>query len=220
MNENRIINKHPSFGKIVVTKPQAAGGVYLFGSEARHQSFVSVRIYSAREERDLSHDWSFQEKLLMEFSMSEAQWAYFVSSFGNGGGTHVTLRHYAEGSLLDIPQPPAPKPVLDKFSAEIKGKTDIVEATLKEARELVAQLRAKPSVKKSDLDELSKKIATAEREVIDNMPYVETCFNERMEQVVTEAQIEFEGYVNSRIQEMGLQAIAAGVPMLTKGEAA
>ena len=82
---------HPAFGTITVSRPTSSPGKILFGSDIDHQHYVSVRIHDAEINRDLHRDWLHPGKTILEFSMSEVQWAKFVSGAGISQATQITL---------------------------------------------------------------------------------------------------------------------------------
>jgi hypothetical protein len=83
--------RHPAFGNICVSRP--SGSATLFGSELKHQHYVSITINRAEKHRSLHRDWIFGKDTILEISMSESQWATFVASSGMGGGTPCTLNY-------------------------------------------------------------------------------------------------------------------------------
>jgi hypothetical protein len=199
--------KHESYGKIVVTKTSSSG-TFLFGSEAKHHHFVHVEIEEAEMNRDLSHNWLFGGKRLLEFHMTESQWAHFVSSFSDGTGTPITLR-YVNGKGME-PCPP-PEQFRAQFASEVKERVDRAVEGL---RDLSSQLREtlKPGNKplgKKDLAEVLSTVDRAVQEVSSNLPYI---FNESMDKKMTDAKIEFESIVAYRLQEMGLASLRNSLP--------
>lgn len=87
---------HPSFGVIRLTRPTAMPGVRLFDSSIPHGHYVSMEIVRATRRRDLHHDWIYGSlDPLVAVNMSLTQWGAMVSSFGEGGGTPVTLSRVA-----------------------------------------------------------------------------------------------------------------------------
>ena len=81
---------HPSYGSVVLTR--ASGHQRLFGSPFRHQHFITFEIHRAVDQRSLSNTRTFHRGLpIIEVRMSEAQFARFITSGGNGEGTPCTL---------------------------------------------------------------------------------------------------------------------------------
>ena len=202
--------QHESYGNITVTRASSSG-TFLFGSDAVHHHFVHVELSAAEMERDLSHNWLHGRKRIAEFWMTESQWAHFVSSFGDGTGTPVTLR-YADGRGLE--QCPKPDQWREQFSNEIKERVEMAIDGLKTAESSLREA-LKPGNKtlgKKELHEILSAIDSAILQVTRNLPYVEKCFNESMDQKMTDAKIEFESIVARRLQELGLESLRKQLP--------
>lgn len=202
--------EHESFGNITVCKTSSTG-THLFGSEARHHHFVHVQVNRADVTRDLSHDWIHAGQRLIEFNMTESQWAHFVSSFSDGGGTPITLR-YVDGKGME--PCPIPEDSHDTFAAEVKERVDDVVKDLRGLRDKLAET-LKPGNKtlgKKELQEVLRTVDSAVMQVTNNLPYIEKCFNESMEKKMTHAKIEFEAIVSHRLQQMGLENLRKSLP--------
>src|SRR5690606_23288063 len=84
---------HESWLLIRATKGRyGATGTRLFGSDINHLETVTIHVFRCSRKRELNRDWKHQTQTLMEFEMSLAQWAAFISSFGDGSGVPATLR--------------------------------------------------------------------------------------------------------------------------------
>lgn len=78
---------HPAYamiGAARVTTMTAGGGARLFGSDFRHQAYVTVTIRTASLSRTAQAEYIHGETELIEVALSEAQWATFVSSMNVG----------------------------------------------------------------------------------------------------------------------------------------
>jgi hypothetical protein len=222
--------KHPSYGRIVLTKTHAggrgkdAGGAVLFGSKVRHPSFISVEI----ERAELSED-GFGEYVhgtgvpVVRFSMSEAQWAHMISSFGDGGGTPITITGLEDVGFIE--RPPEQVPVIElanKTAEKVKG--DLV-ARMHDLKRDAAELAAKGAGKKA-LQQLAHDMEILAEWTNSNFDYLENQVKERMEKEVAKANLEIEALINNAVTRLGERALgerlAAGdksvLPELLRGE--
>jgi len=207
---------HKSYGNITVTRCSSTG-TFLFGSDARHHHFVHVEINSAEMRRDLSHNWLSPRKRLVEFYMTESQWAHFVSSFSDGTGTPVTLRYFNGEDMGACPPPEQQK---SQFATEVKERVAKAIVGLKTIRDRIkASLmpNAKP-LNKTELKKALSEVDSAVLQVEQNLPWIEKVFNESMEKKTTEAKIEFEAIVARRLQQMGLESLRASLPESTDSD--
>lgn len=198
-------SSEPFMGVMKVARCQ--GHATLFDSDVDHMHFIEVTICEADTTRHLSNNWIHDGKQIVSVWMSEIQWAHFLSSMNQGGGSPVTLKHVL-GKRIEPPQPPAPE--ADTFRQEVK---ETVQDSLQALKALLAKLtdatipKAKTPTK-GDLNEMLSLLQKALREFESNVPFVAEQFTEHVESELAEAKTEFEGYVTGRLQEMGLKAAA------------
>jgi len=219
MKDDKEVSKHPAYGTITVVRCQSTG-TRLFDSDALHHHFIEVRVQHAEVLRDLSHNWIHGEsRPVVEFWMTEAQWAQFVSSHGMGEGTPVTLRHVnGEGTLPDLPEP---EHTATKFEKEVG---DAIKESMADLTTILGRLNESllPGAKvpgKTEMKELVSKLSVAIGHVQSGLPYIEKCFNEHMEETMRKAVIEFKGIVDRHLHEKGLEALKSQMPQLGLPEA-
>jgi hypothetical protein len=204
-DDDRKTYKHESYGAITINR--SSGSAYLFGSDALHHQFVHIEIKHAEMNRDLSHNWIYSGGVpITEIWMTEAQWAEFVSSFGQGSGVACTIRGI-EGRTMQLP--PEPEHFTSEFKDEVKKTVGKAVGTLKGLTGQLdeALLPGNKALGKKDLGKLLSEINHAIMQIEANLPYVETCFEEEMEKKMSEAKVEFEAVVANRLREMGIQHV-------------
>lgn len=205
MDKDDKVKKHPSFGSISVSRIH--GQVNLFGSDVTHGNFIEVQISECESRRSLSRDWYLSGKELISVWMTEMQWAQFVSSFNQGDGTPVTLRHL-NGKVM--PELPSPEKITSDFQKEVVAT---VQRSLDSLESVIAKIGTAlaPNAKtpgKKDLHEMMRELEMSLMQFKNNLPFVEKQFTEAMEQKMTEAKTSFEGYINTRLRQMGLESKA------------
>lgn len=206
-NEDRTVEAHESYGAITINR--TSGRTHLFGSDAEHSHFVHIEVRHAEMHRDLSHDWLHSGGVpVTEIWMTEAQWAEFVSSFGQGAGVPCTLRHI-EGRRLALP--PEPEHFTSHFRKEVRATVGKAVAELKglEAALAEALLPGNKPLGKKALADLLGGVKHAVMQVESNLPYVEDCFDETVEKKLSEAKIEIEGVLAARLRAVGAMAAEA-----------
>lgn len=212
--EDGKVYEHESYGAITVTR--ASGQGYLFGSDAEHHHFVHVEVRHAEMHRTLSHDWvsSSSRMPVVEFWMTEAQWARFVSSFGDGTGTPCTLRTI-DGRQIE--KTPEPTHFTSEFRDEIKKTVGKAATTLTELLKVLKEsnLPGNKTLNKKEQGVLISGLEQAVMAINSNLPYVEECFNETMENKMSEALIEFEGITSQRLRDIGISTVQASLPEST-----
>jgi hypothetical protein len=198
---------HPAWGMIAAHRVTSHPGAVLFDSDIRHQHYVTIKISGARRQRDLNRDWIGEEETEIEVSMSEAQWASFVSSI-NTTGVPTTIT-YKKGEE-DIPGMPY-EPRLQESMDEVHGATDKAMARVREA---FFAYKEKKNV--ANLRSLEAAIANAPS----NMEFAATSLSEHAENVVQRARADIEAMVWAKAERLGIEAsdLGFGHPQLTEGE--
>ena len=195
------VETHPAYAQIQANR--VSGHAVLYGSEFRHQYYMTVRIFGSRMRRSLSNDWPHAAmRPYIEVSMSEAQWAHFVSSPNAGSGALCTL-NYMEGKG-EIPGLPDLEPSKERFRVE-------ADETLREAiaaLDALAGLIADSGATKGKQKDLLWKVEQARRGIGSSLKFVADQFGEHMERTAEKAKSEIDGYLMATLQSAGLQAIS------------
>jgi hypothetical protein len=181
-------------------------GAVLFDSDIRHQHYVAVRVKRATRKRDLNRDWKYGHETIVEFAMSEAQWASFVSSMNSGDGVPATLEWDA---TLDNPQVPGMPyaPRLQESMNEVRDAATRAQETVREAFEAYAAHKTVGNL---------RTLQYAIENMPANMTFAAKSLSEHAENVVTRARADIEAYVVQKAHQLGLEpADLGGLPELT-----
>jgi hypothetical protein len=209
-------DNHPSYGVIVLGKLHSTGSP-LVGSPLVHQSMVSIEIKNATKRRQYGKDHFYGDKSIVRLVMSEAQWAQFVSSFGVGGGTPVTLNYKPEDgyTLQACGDPPhittrgAHTADVEQAMAKAKNAVAALDAAVKELTN-----KPKSQVKAADIEAVSDAAIQVRNWLTSNLPFVHQCFEEAMEKTVAAAKAEVVGFTTGMLIQAGLEHLGANVPRL------
>ncbi len=203
----RGFEEHPSWvvvgaSRVSVSPP----GASLFDSDIRHQHVIMVRVSRAQRKRDLNRDWIHADKQIIEFTMSEAQWASFVSSMNSGSGTPATL-DWLSGE--DIPRAP--------YDPRLAHSIDDVRDAAKKAQADVHRAFTEYKEKKTvgNLRHLEA--------MIDNLPanltFAADSLTEHAENVVQRAKADIEAFAVDKARQIGLDPAEVQAPLeLTGGD--
>lgn len=201
------IERHPAYGQIGAWRVH--GTAYLYGSDFRHNGYVTIRISRSLLNRSLSRDWPSAREELIEVALTEAQWATFVSTLNRGDGVPCTIQWLpGQGHVPAIARP---KSRVQQFKAEMLK-------TLAEARGLLARLRERIVAGKGGKESLSL-LDMADRDVSSSVDFVAKSFGEHMETVVEQAKIEVHAYAQGVITRMGLDAAQRRGPFALEEDA-
>lgn len=184
-------------------------GAVLFDSDIRHQHYVTVRVKRARRKRDLNHDFKSGRETIVEFAMSEAQWASFVSSMNTGDGVPATLEWDA---TLDNPDVPGMSfaPRLQVSMDEVHGAASRAQRIVQEAFEAYAEKKSAENL---------RTLKYAIENMTANIDFAASSLSEHAENVVQRARADVEAFVLQKARQLGIDpADVGGIPELTAGD--
>lgn len=200
--ENYTIT-HPAYGLVRVTHP-SGGQVKMFGSDLIHNERVCLSFYQAEEDRHLSNSYYHERGRVLEVELTHAQWASLVSS-SVGNPTPVTYRYFRDGELKDLPQIGKQDTIVNKAKREYERK---LKETIERGEKVLAQIEElilKGKAGKKDLDELRGLMQQSLGRFTSDTTFAVGCFEESMENIVTDAKIEVESTLAAMTKRIGAE---------------
>lgn len=219
IKDDRETLNHDAFGKITVVKSNYGGrGVQLCGSDLTHHATVTVTVSRASVDRMLSANWLHDEETVVEFAMSETQWAQFVSSQGNGSGTPITLNYAPERGTKLHTMPYLELETLQQlFHREIEQKT---KGYISEVNDVIKRLDALSKgpgqISKTEAKALLHTLSCKVGNLPSNLGYIQTCLHEAVENYTESAKTEVEAYVGNIATRLGLEEIQKMAPQISE----
>lgn len=198
-----MVERHPAYAQIGANR--VSGGAYLYGSDFRHQHYITLQIHESVLHRQLSGDRPMAGKRLIEIAMSEAQWATFVSSLNQGGGVQCTLEFTPEAGLVSPIAQPKDRKL--QFSQEMTERFDMAVRALKVLAALIDESSLSGKKKKV----LKNQLRVAEMNLAPNMDFVAEQFDEHMERTVEKAKSEVNAYAQHTLGDLARMALTGGV---------
>lgn len=200
-------HEHPAFGMVSVGHPSGKPGRF-FGSALEDvQHYVDITVYEASMHHHLGRNWYHAGRELLSVRLTPVQFAEILTT-NMHGGVPCTIDHVGG-------QPrPAIAPdheteqarIRSKFEEEVREKV----AQLGELEKKVSEVLAKKNINQGDREQIRGLVHDFARLFDDHAPFMVESFQEAAEKVVVGAKAEVEAFVSSRIQQAGLEAIAAG----------
>lgn len=186
MNEER--ETHPSW--ILVSASRVSGHRTLFQSDVDHQHFVRVTVRRATRTRDLHRDWvsGAASADLIEFDMSMAQWAEFLTTMNVGQGVPATLNWF-NGETVE--QEEAPERRIDLTAKEVRSKTSTVLDPVNKAMVKVEEVLDANGGKRALRDALDS-LKHAIGNLPANMAFAAKSLDEHAEKTVAQAKAEID----------------------------
>lgn len=200
--------KHPSYGTIVFNRC-FSNGTTLFGSNIKHNNYITLEIKHASMGRELHSDWVSDAAPICRVGMSYAQFAEAISSFGSHPGVPVTIEFTEkDGYVEDRPEFKNKRIELDE---ELKQQMEEVTRTVAEASTSIGEiLNKKGNVTKADKQEIMS-ILYKMQNMMPNTEFIHKRMAEEMEKVVLEAKNEIEAYTQHKMDVIAAKAMSQQV---------
>ena len=175
----------------------------LFGTEIDTANPIKLEICHAEENRELSRNWYFSKKQIVEIELSPIQWAEFLTS-GNTSGVPCTIK-YLNGERMSDPKSST---IMEDYNNEVEEQFDEFGKSFdKVAETLKEQIDSNKPMGKKALEELLRKVEILRTNTVANVNFVKDSFKEDMNKIVTKAKSEFNAYVENRIHEIGIESL-------------
>lgn len=208
--DDEIVESHPSFGMVSVSRYTCVPAQHFFGSAIAHNAGVSLTVSKASKHRNLSSNFYFEDDELIEINMTEAQFAELMCSF-NSSGVPCTLNHvnrHAANTYAEISVPPCPernerKEIESEFKREMKNLSTGLQDLIDKAR----MFQTKPSINRQDRKEFLAIAETLQRKIDSCLPFIHSQFNEAMDSVLVHAKADLESFTGQILRQAGLDSV-------------
>lgn len=204
MRDDEVRETHPSFGLVSFSRVSCTPACNLFGSSIMHGNYIELRIHEAEKIRNLNYNRYHPNKEYISVMLSPSQFAEAITSMNCGVGVPCTI-----GTLYGERIDPCPehneRQVFEKeFEDKVKKIMGEVLTLLNDTNKI---LDAKGPVKAADKAAIKAKVEKVYRDVRFNLPFVQSQFNEAVDNTVKEAKAELEAFHISRVIAYGMEAI-------------
>ena len=185
---------HPAYGMIGASRvSHSPPGKVLFQSDVRHQHYVVLRIDRASRARQGGRDWVYSPGFgdIVEVSMSEAQWASFVSSMNTAGVPCTIEKTEAGGEMagLEFDQ---------RLELSVRETERSAHAAFAEIQEAFKVAQEKPT--KANMRTLQARIENAPK----NVEFAAKQLTKHAEDVVQHARADVEAMIAAKARELGI----------------
>jgi len=205
---------HPAFGLVSVTRQTSNVGTRLFGSALTHRTMIHVSIKTATSDRTLGRDWHHEGTHVCGFTMSEAQWATFISAMGNSG-TPCTFDLLPESPQLKIvPGIDVTDNMTDKHTEDLRRQCAKYMEKVQALHDQVQELATVGKANKTQLREIAHALSVIADNLPGDMAFSQKSFATAMETVVTSGKMEIEAFVHDLAVRTGITAIANAPTMV------
>lgn len=203
----KTIQSHPAFG-LVKTSRVHTTGIRLFDSELDHHEYIVIGIYEAEmvigEDIPTPRRSSERRRPIVEFQLSQAQWAAMVSSFGVGDGVPCTISYRSLGHAERLPDITEQKSIRDKFESQIETTTTKEIEKIKDEVARLGDLVKKGRAGKRELEDVYTSLRAATVNLPSNLSFATKLMQESMDKIVSSGKAEVEAYISGAAMRAGM----------------
>jgi len=192
---------HESFGLLSFSRTQSNVNKHLFGSSIKHQNTIHLRVNACQENRGLNRYWYYPRGTIIDVEMSYSQFAESIVAM-NTIGVPCTIRRVMDKEMEDCPGESQRELFEKEFNGKILDITKKIQDLKHAADEL---LEKKGALKVSEKKQLASMLHMLVMEVRQNLPFIQSSYNEAMDKTTMEAKSEIEAFVNHQVHTLGLE---------------
>jgi hypothetical protein len=198
--------KHPTFGKITLSRWSGSSKDHLFMSNVETYSGISIEISLAELVHTNGSDHIFGNDPIIRVDLSPAQFADLLTNM-NAEGTPCTIRAnraatpVCPGSVPEMET--APKKIEAEFDQAISDLEFIDEKTGLQIREAISKLPAKHQ---TAITEAIQNITSA---VKSQLPYIRRRWEDSLQKQLIQAKQEIAAYTDGMLKRAGITGVLA-----------
>jgi hypothetical protein len=220
----RVRLDHDAFGEISVIRRSNSHEVAMYGSDLGHRTAIVVKLARSHQLRNFNTNVTSSDEELIEFEVSESQWARIVSSVG-GGSTPVTLRKAPpRGAAV------AGMPMIEGQSMRQQFHNEVEEKFAKYMRDGAELLNkfeqlaeTKGAINKTEFKQMREAMSALVDGLPRNFAFMQEQFHNTMERTADQVKTELESYMAGVVRQRGAAAMiedgtAVALPTFGKAE--
>lgn len=207
---SETLTNHPAFGLVSVNRLHSSG-TRLFASDLVHREVITMTFHEAEQleqDGDIRYRRTRRNGPLLSVSLSPAQWAAMITSFGMGDGVPCTLKSIRTDGYVDLPHVGHIESTRERYDRQIQEAARRQLEMLNEKMAELGELVAKGKASKRELTELYSGLST----VIDNLPanlsFTTELIQESMDKIVASGKAELEATALGVATRLGIKEIS------------
>lgn len=191
---------HESFGLLQFNRSSGTPRP-LFGSTIKHGETITLTISEGKVYRNFQSNRYMPGKEFIEVEMSASQFAEAITTMNVSSGVPVTLRHVNGTQRIDPPSVDFKERAKNELKEEMGELAERIEELSKDAKEILT--RKGSPIKADEKDKILKDLMFLVQEVRDNIPFAHECFQEAIEETVTQAKAEVDNCMTAMREKLG-----------------
>lgn len=198
------IQKHESQAQVSFSRVTCSGPVAFYGSDVKVNSWIQLKVSTSEKRRNLSNDWYFADKTILEIRLSPNQFSELLTTMNVGEGVPATIV-YHNGALL--PQgriePPIEENKTEIFKREIDDHASTIQDRMRLLESTVESCNITAKAKKQIIDE----VKMLRQEINSNFPFILLQAKEQVDKLVSAGKSAVDAFYTGVITRLGVAAL-------------
>ncbi len=193
-----IRKTHESFGMIDISRFTSNESQY-FGSDLIHKGGISISISNAEKVHKLNCNWFHPTDELIRIELSHNQFVDAITSGMNTIGVPCTIKRYKG---MKVEQTDHIEDKKEQFSNSMESTYVEYESRIDNILALLEE-----NIGKRKANEIKHELEVLKSHIASNTNFVMKCFNEAMEDSVTEAKRTIANYIDHKVHSLGIEGL-------------
>jgi len=192
-----------------------SGSRKLYMSNLNNATWISLRVYEAYDKESFGekHVYTKTNTPILELDLSAAQFAELLTTMNVSSGVLCTLR-YQNGEKIDQTGLEEEEKSMDigkkYFNESVKEFSSNITKMTADFLDRAEEMK----MNKKDKENLKWIFEKINQEILSNMPFYVTQFEETARKVVTESKSEIDAFLTSEIVKAGLDSLGLSKSLL------
>ncbi|HAU6297913.1 TPA: hypothetical protein JD836_14475 [Citrobacter freundii] len=211
-NGGDTLTTHPAYGMVSVNRTSSSGQ-RLFASDLVHKEIITMRFYEAVQ---LEQDGVQKTRLkeggrgtpLLSVSLSPAQWAAMITSFGLGDGVPCTLNAVRREGFERLPDIGHIESTRERYERQIQEAAQREIAKIDQQMNKLLELVVKGKAGKRELEAVHAGLSNALDHLPGNLAFTSELIQEDMDKIVSSGKAELEAVALGVASRLGIKEIS------------
>lgn len=213
--------RHPAHGNVQISR--ITGQRSLHGCPIDALSYMRVKVALDKSYVSEGFRWSSggtsATEVIVEFDLSETQFAHMITTMNHGEGTPCTLRRYTPGTSEDMPEPEPRLSQTDLLREQFVKHWQDRKREVRELLENLDTMMTDARVPKKHQTPFRNLMTRLSHSVESNAEFYCREFETFVDKTVQEAKAEVAAFASNVTQAAGIEALKGGTTLhLTKEE--
>lgn len=208
-----VITRHSVYGLVSVSRTSTTGQ-RLYASDLSHKEVVTMTF---SESEQIERDGVIRHRLaegrrrspLLQVSLSPAQWATMITSFGMSDGVPCTINSLIRGDYERQPEIGYIESTRERYERQIREAAEREMAKLHEKLEVLRLLAVKGKAGKRELDEAYQSLLSVINNLPVNLAFTNQLIQESMVNIVSHGKAELEATAMGVAARLGMKEMSS-----------